>query len=148
MRITVMHHNPKRIQRRLTNTILAILDGMQRAAREGYGPLAGITGEIVFHYDPAGVPSYANGAYRKGVDGAHHIWVRQKVRNPAGLTHTIAHELRHAWQVEQGLLSTMAGKRWAWYDAQGNAVLCDGGDNDPSEVDANNAAADYCRQAW
>lgn len=142
-RISVIHHNPKRIDRRFTDIALSVVCHLQATCDWA----ANIKDDITIHY--TGCPDHAYGAYRwNEADKVHDIYIRPRKRHPAGLAYTIAHELRHAWQVEQGLLSTMGGKAWQWYDAQGNAVLCDGGDNDPSENDAEGAASAYCRKAW
>ena len=99
---------------------------------------------IRIHTTGQGVPRNAYGAYRVGVDGSHNIYLRPRKRHPQGLAYTLAHEMRHAYQVEQGWLSTMGGYAWAWDGKE----LCDGSDEDPSERDANATARAWVNRVW
>ena len=137
MRISVVHHNPKRIDRRFTDIALSVVCHLQATCDWA----ANIKDDITIHY--TGCPDNAYGAYRHDRDG-HHIYLRPKKRHPLGMAFTIAHELRHAWQYETGRLSTMGGYPWAWNGQE----LCDGSDNDPSERDADAAARAWIKAAW
>ena len=142
MRISVIHHNPKRVPFRFVDRALSIVCHLQAHCDWA----ANIKDDITIHY--TGCPGHAYGCYR--FDGGHHIYLRPRKRHPQGLAFTIAHELRHAWQVERGMLSTMGGKAWQWYgEGYEDGLWCTGDhDTDPSERDAEQAARDYCRRVW
>lgn len=132
---------------KLSKKISAILAHMHISQCDIYN----LQSPVTVHVDSKGVPANAFGAYRKGIDGRHHIYIRPRKHNPLGIAHTLAHELRHAYQFEQGWLSTMQGGAWNWYGKGAESlppVLCDGSDNDPSEQDADLAAMAYCQRAW